>query len=95
MKKMEFYGIQGIAKEWIRNYLSDRTQYVEFDNHSSKLCSIDCGVPQGPILGPLLYLIYVNAVAHATDTKLFSFADDTSLCVSDSNSSTLFSNCKY
>jgi hypothetical protein len=90
MKKLEFYGIRGIAKEWIRNYLSDRTQYVEFDNHSSKLCSIDCGVPQGSILGPLLYLIYVNDIAHATDAKLFSFADDTSLCVSDSNSSTLF-----
>jgi len=48
------------------------------------------GVPQGFILGPLLYIIYVNAVAHGTDAKLFSFADDTSLCVSDSNSSTLF-----
>ena len=36
MKKLEFYGIRGIAKEWIINYLSDRTQYVDFDNHSSK-----------------------------------------------------------
>jgi len=90
MTKLEFYGIRGISRKWIIKYLSDRTQYVEFDKHISTLCSIDCGVPQGSILGPLLYLIYVNDVAYATDAKLFSFADDTSLCVSDSNSSTLF-----
>ena len=54
MKKLEFYEIRGIAREWIINYLLDRTQYVEFDKHISKLCSIDCGVPQGCILGPLL-----------------------------------------
>ena len=51
MKKLEFYGIQGITREWTINYLSDRTQYVEYDKHLSKLCSIDCDVPQRSILG--------------------------------------------
>jgi len=67
----KFYKIRGLARKWIINYLSDRTQYVKFLKHISTLCSIDCGVPQGSILGPLLYLIYVNDVALATDSKLF------------------------
>ena len=87
---MEFYGIWVIAREWIIIYLSDITQYVEFDKHISKLCSIDSGVTQGSILGPLLYLMYAKDVAHATYAKLFSFVDVISLYVSDSNSSTLF-----
>ena len=90
INKLEFYGIRGIAKDWILNYLSDRSQYVEFDKHNSTFCSIDCGVPQGSILGPLLYLIYVNDVANSTTANLYSFADDTSLSITDSNLNTLF-----
>ena len=59
LQKLEFYGIRGVAKEWISNYLSDRNQYVEIENFKSSVCKIKCGVPQGSILGPLLYLIYV------------------------------------
>ncbi len=90
LQKLEHYGIRGIAKIWISNYLSDRTQYVQLESTKSEICVIDCGVPQGSILGPLLYLIYVNDISEATDGNLLSFADDTSLLISDHDIESLF-----
>jgi hypothetical protein len=90
LRKLEFYGIRGIAKKWLSNYLSDRTQYVEIDNHKSNMCKIECGVPQGSILGPLLYLIYVNDISQSTQANILSFADDTSLYLSHRDIHTLF-----
>ena len=90
LRKLEFYGIRGIAKSWLSNYLSDRTQYVQIDNHKSNACKIECGVPQGSILGPLLYLIYVNDISQSTQANILSFADDTSLYFSHSDIYTLF-----
>ena len=92
LQKLEFYGIRGVAKEWISNYLSDRNQYVEIENFKSSVCKIECGVPQGSILGPLLYLIYVNDIPKATTGNLLSFADDTSLYLSHSDVDILFQN---
>ena len=71
------YGIRGIANKWFENYLSQRTQYIEFDNCKSSTKDIKCGVPQGSILGPLLYLIYVNDIGHSSKYHILSFADDT------------------
>ena len=88
--KLKYYGIRGIANTWISNYLTNRKQYVEFEKHKSDMCNIKCGVPQGSIFGPLLYLIYVNDISASTDYILLSFADDTSLYLSDSNIDTLF-----
>ena len=85
LKKLEHNGIRGIANTWIANYLSDRYQYVAIDNGISSSLEINCGVPQGSILGPLLYLIYVNDISTSTNCKILSFADDTSICMSDSN----------
>ncbi len=68
-------------KEWFIDYLSNRFQYVEIENLKSDISSIECGVPQGSILGPLLYLIYVNDIAQSSDAKILSFADDTSMCL--------------
>ncbi len=56
----------------------------------ANVCDIACGVPQGYILGPLLYLIYVNDIAESTNGIILSFADDTSLIVSDANMTNLF-----
>ena len=92
LQKLEFYGLRGVAKEWISNYLSDRHQYVEIENFKSSVCKIECGVPQGSILGPLLYLIYVNDIPKATTGNLLSFADDTSLYLSHSDVDILFQN---
>ena len=92
LHKLHQYGIRGIVNKWFENYLKDRTQFVNFDDNNSTKRHILCGVPQGSILGPLLYLIYVNDIAKACDSNIFSFADDTTMVLSHSNLQTLFAN---
>jgi len=84
------YGIRGIANNWFKNCLTDRVQYVEIDGFKSSYSQIECGVPQGSILGPLLYLIYVNDICFSCNGSILSFADDTTIYVSDSNIDSLF-----
>ena len=57
LQKLDYYGIRGIAKTWFKDYLSNRKQYVNYENHNSQQMNLICGVPQGSILGPLLFLI--------------------------------------
>ena len=90
LDKLNIYGLRGIVNDWFSNYLSGRTQYVEIEGSQSNSCDIECGVPQGSILGPLLYLLYVNDIANSTSSKILSFADDTSLFLSHSNITELF-----
>ena len=59
-QKLNHYGIRGCALKWLERYLSNRTQYVSYNDATSKLATIKCGVPQGSILGPLLFLVYIN-----------------------------------
>ena len=84
--------MRGIAHDWFKTYLADRVQYVEIDGHKSSRSQIKCGVPQGSILGPLLYLIYVNDIRFSCNGSILSFADDTTIYVSDSNIDILFNN---
>jgi hypothetical protein len=88
--KLEHYGIRGIAKEWLISFLSHRNQFVQLGKYKSNILHIGCGVPQGSILGPLLYLIYVNDISQATNGNILSFADDTSLFISDWNVNNLY-----
>ncbi len=77
-------GVRGIELKWFKNYLSQRQQLVLVNGHSSSLLHILLGVPQGSILGPLLFLIYINDLPTCSKLLSFLFADDTTLLDSDS-----------
>ena len=80
LKKLCHYGIRGTALKWFTSYLIDRYQYVNYNNAISDMKQITCGVPQGSILGLLLFLLDINDIASIFH-HIFSvlFADDTTL----------------
>ena len=84
LHKLECYGIRGTPNKLLKSYLSNRNQFVEIRNSSSSLSSIKHGVPQGSVLGPLLFIIYINDLNQAIKhSKTFHFADDTCLLYSN------------
>jgi len=85
LKKLARYGFRGAELKLIENYLFNRYQVTEIDGVVSDLVKILAGVPQGSILGPLLFLIYINDLPNASNFRKFLFADDTSLHMSDKN----------
>ena len=77
---MNYYGVRGKALQLITSYISNRKQYVVFENERSNSLDLKCGVPQGSILGPLFFIIYINDLSKAS--KIFDaviYADDTAL----------------
>ena len=60
LSKLNYYGIHGKYFKWFQSYLENRTQKCSVDGSLSNSCSLTCGVPQGTILGPLLFLLYIN-----------------------------------
>ena len=62
LSKLNHYGIRGVANDWFRSYLSDRSQYTLVNGTKSTPLTISCGVPQGSILGPILFLVYINDI---------------------------------
>ena len=82
LRKLEKYGIRGNMIKWFKSYLSFRLQFVEYNDCHSDKRQITHGVPQGSILGPLLFILYINDFSKASDL-LFSilFADDTSVFI--------------
>ena len=79
-------GICGVSNDWFKSYLSNRNQYVSINGYESGLIAINCGVPQGSVLGPLLFLLYINDLNQAIKfCKVHHFADDTNIvCLSNS-----------
>ena len=90
LNKLNTYGIRGNANNWFKSYLANISQFVDIDSHSSSLLNMQCGVAQGYIVGPLLYLIYVNYIPNSCNGNILSFADDTTLCMSNCNLQALF-----
>ncbi len=84
-KKMFNIGIRGMELDWFKNYLLNRKQFVHLNGKSSNLLDILLGVPQGSILGPILFLIYINDLPLSSLLKSLLFADDTALLASGSN----------
>ena len=95
ISKLKHYNFSRNSLQILDSYLTDRTQYVEVNNKKSKLESVSCGVPQGSVLGPVLFLIYVNDLERAVPGEgLVLFADDTTLLSRNKNLEDLQRNMK-
>ena len=77
--KLASHGIDSNVREWIQKWLSRREQRVVINGAESKWVGVPSGVPQGSVLGPVLFLIYINDIDYAVDTTMKKFADDTKL----------------
>ena len=83
--KLEKNGIKGNLLSWFQNYLMDRYQQVVIRGEQSEWGLVNAGVPQGSVLGPLLFIVYINDLAEAVNCKIKMFADDTSLYIDGDN----------
>ena len=84
--KLSHYGIRGRPLEWFRSYLTNRSQFVFLNGSKSSSASVPCGVPQGSLLGPLLFITYINDISMSSDLLSFIlFADDSNLFFSHPN----------
>ena len=80
LNKLQYYGINGIPLSLIRSYLTNRFQYVQFENSESDMLEIKTGIPQGSILGPLFFSIMINDLVNSSNKfKFLMYADDTTI----------------
>ena len=95
LKKLDHYGIRGNALNLFRSYLKNRKQYTMIENYKSKTSNISCGVPQGSVLGPLFFLLFINDLPNCCPSgKIRIFADDTNVFFHSNNIEDLISNAK-
>lgn len=89
IEKLHRYGFRGPSLDWFQSYLTDRRQHVKVDNSSSDPGDLLFGVPQGSILGPILFILYINdigtALTNQVNTEIFCYADDTALIFNDAS----------
>ena len=80
LDKLNYYRLDDTAIQLFRSYLTNRYQYIQIENAKSQLLEINTGIPQGSILGPLLFIIYINDISQSSDKLNFlAYADDTTL----------------
>ena len=89
INKLKAIGMNGTATEWVTSYLTDREQKVEVNGFMSDTKPVVCGVPQGSVLGPLLFLLYINDMRDVCSCNLYLFADDAALLISHKDKNTL------
>ena len=80
LQKLNHYGIRGVSNDWFKYCLSNHNQYVSINGYESGLAAINCGVPLGSVLGPLLIVLYIHDFNQTIKfCKVHHFADDTNL----------------
>ena len=89
LKKLHNYGVTGNSLNWFRSYLSGRMQAVNINSTLSDFKHVNIGIPQGSILGPLLFIIYVNSLPDCINCKCVMYADDTTLLFKSADSTSL------
>ena len=73
VQKLSYYGLRGVASKWISSYLENRSQFVSYNNVNSDIQNINCGIPQGSILGLSLFILYINDLCNVTNLLTFIF----------------------